>query len=168
MAIWQVWIEKINWFLTLYTLTSECIISILCSIYSLRCWQGEFVWQSRALPFIDHFLYSWCVIQGWYCKEILDTSHSQGLNGWRQTWMLQIVNCKFEIVPNLLPKPWFCSSCNSFLLIDNAMELDQGHFVEVSNSAQGILFSWHHQSSLLFFISCFLLINTLHQITCWL
>ena len=34
--------------LTLYTLTSVCIFSILFSIHFLRCWQGEFVWQSRA------------------------------------------------------------------------------------------------------------------------
>ena len=29
--------------LTLYTLKSVCIFSILFSLYSLRCWQGEFI-----------------------------------------------------------------------------------------------------------------------------
>ena len=46
------------WALTLYTLTSVCIFSILFSIHFLRCWQREFVQQSRASPVGDHFLYS--------------------------------------------------------------------------------------------------------------
>ena len=44
--------------LTLYTLTSVCIFSILFSIHFPRCWQGEFVSQSRALLVGDHCLYS--------------------------------------------------------------------------------------------------------------
>ena len=44
--------------LTLYSLTSECIFSILFSIHLLRCWQGEFVYQSRVFQAGDHFLYS--------------------------------------------------------------------------------------------------------------
>ena len=44
--------------LTFYNLTSECKLSILCSIHFLRCWQGEFVQQSRASLVGDHFLYS--------------------------------------------------------------------------------------------------------------
>ena len=42
----------------LYTLTSVCIFSILFSEHFLRCWQGEFVKQSRAYLVGDHFLYS--------------------------------------------------------------------------------------------------------------
>ena len=45
----------------------------------LRCRHGEFVQQSRASLVGDHFLYSHdlkCLIQGWYCKEKLDASHS--------------------------------------------------------------------------------------------
>ena len=38
-----------------YDLTSVCIFSILFSIYFLRCQQGEFVSQSRALV-AAHFL----------------------------------------------------------------------------------------------------------------
>ena len=37
----------------LYTFTSVCIFSILLSIHVLRCWEGDFVWQSKA---------SWLVI----------------------------------------------------------------------------------------------------------
>ena len=62
-----------------YTLTSVCIFSIVFFIHFLRCWQGEFVEQSRATSVGDHFLlFSWpqFVIQGWYCKEKLDASHS--------------------------------------------------------------------------------------------
>ena len=44
--------------LTLYTLTSLCIFSTLFSIHFLRCWQGEFVSQSRASLVCDHFFYS--------------------------------------------------------------------------------------------------------------
>ena len=47
---------------TLYTLTSACIFSILLFIHFLRCWQGEFVHQSKASKKAslvgDHFLYS--------------------------------------------------------------------------------------------------------------
>ena len=42
----------------LYTLTSVCIFSILFSEHFLRCWQREFVKQSRAYLVGDHFLYS--------------------------------------------------------------------------------------------------------------
>ena len=44
--------------LTLYTLKSVCIFSIQLFIYFLRCWQGEFVYQSKASFIGDHFLYS--------------------------------------------------------------------------------------------------------------
>ena len=44
--------------LTLYSLKLECIFSILFSIHLLRCWQGEFVYQSRVFQAGDHFLYS--------------------------------------------------------------------------------------------------------------
>ena len=50
-----------------YTLTSVCILSILVSIHFLRCWQGEFVYQSREYLVCDHFFYShnltmWCKV----------------------------------------------------------------------------------------------------------
>ena len=44
--------------LTLYALTSVCIFSILFIIHFLRCWQGEFVCQSKGYFPGDHFLYS--------------------------------------------------------------------------------------------------------------
>ena len=44
--------------ITLYTLTSVCILSILF-IHFLKCRQGEFVIQSRACFVSDHFLYSY-------------------------------------------------------------------------------------------------------------
>ena len=46
--------------LTLYTLTSECIFSILSSInfQHVRFWPGEFVSKSRASSVGDHFLHS--------------------------------------------------------------------------------------------------------------
>ena len=46
--------EKI---LTIYTLTSVCIFSILFSMHFLRCWQGEFVYRSKASFVDNHFLY---------------------------------------------------------------------------------------------------------------
>ena len=42
---------------TCFTLTSVCTFSILFSILFIRCWQGEFVWQSRVSLVGDHFLY---------------------------------------------------------------------------------------------------------------
>ena len=52
-------------FLTLHSLASMCVFSILFSIHFLRCWQGEFVYQSREYLVGDHFIYShdltvWC------------------------------------------------------------------------------------------------------------
>ena len=44
--------------LTLYTLTSVCIFSTLFFIHFLRCWQGEFVCQSKDFFPGDHFLSS--------------------------------------------------------------------------------------------------------------
>ena len=86
---------KLDWFviyfilntfphsLTLYTLTSVCIFSILFSIHLLWGWQGEFVWQTQAALVGYHFLLISlvifkCVIQGWNCKEKLDTGYSFG------------------------------------------------------------------------------------------
>ena len=53
--------EKIIWFsLTLYTLKSVCIFSILLFIHFLRCWQGEFVCQSKTFFHWQSFpLFSW-------------------------------------------------------------------------------------------------------------
>ena len=56
--------------LTRYTLTSVCIFSILFSIYFLSCWQGEFVWQSRASLVGDHFVYS-CDLHVWFRGDIV-------------------------------------------------------------------------------------------------
>ena len=43
--------------LNIYNLTSPCIFSILFSIHFLRCWQGEFVYQSRECLVGDHFFF---------------------------------------------------------------------------------------------------------------
>ena len=56
-----------EWNLTLYNLKSVCIFSILLFIHFLRCWQGEFYYQSNASFVDDHFqLFSWpqCVLWG--------------------------------------------------------------------------------------------------------
>ena len=67
---------------TPYTLTSVCIFSLLFSIHFQRCSQGEFVQQQRAtLVSGPLFMWTYCVIQGWYCKEEWDASHSQGSSG---------------------------------------------------------------------------------------
>ena len=44
-------------FLLLYL--SRCIFSILLFTHLLRCWQGEFVYKSKASFVGDHFLYSY-------------------------------------------------------------------------------------------------------------
>ena len=54
----QVHSFKFITYLTLYTLKSVYIFSILFSIHFLRCWQGEFVYQSKDSFLVDHFLYS--------------------------------------------------------------------------------------------------------------
>ena len=54
---WKLWMLQLIC-LTLYILTSVCIFSILFSIHFLRCWQGEFVWQSRASLLGDHLPHS--------------------------------------------------------------------------------------------------------------
>ena len=63
--------------ITLYTLTSECIFFLLFSI------RGEVLtrricWKIRSCFSGWSFPWPWCLIQGWYCKEKLDVSHSSG------------------------------------------------------------------------------------------
>ena len=50
-------VQQITRLLTLYTLKSVRIFSILFFIHFLRCWQGEFVYQSKASFIGNHFLY---------------------------------------------------------------------------------------------------------------
>ena len=45
-------------FITLYMFLSSCIFSMLFFIHFLRCWQGEFVYWSKASLLGDHFLHS--------------------------------------------------------------------------------------------------------------
>ena len=65
--------------LTLHTLTLVCILSLLICLHFLRCWQGEFVQQSRASSVDDLSL------------------HSRDLNVWfrgdivRRNWILVTV-----------------------------------------------------------------------------
>ena len=40
-----------------YTLASVCIFSMLFSIYFVRCWQGDVLWQTRASLVFNPFLY---------------------------------------------------------------------------------------------------------------
>ena len=56
--------------LNLYILTSVCIFSILFSIHFQRCWQGEFVNQSKASLVGDHLLYS-CDLTFWFRGDIV-------------------------------------------------------------------------------------------------
>ena len=53
---------------TLHNLTSVCIFSILFSIHFPRCRQREFVYQSRAFLFGDHFFYS-CDLNVRFCSN---------------------------------------------------------------------------------------------------
>ena len=61
-------------FSTHYTPTSVCRFSI----HLLRWWQGNIFWPVKSFfswwPF-PLFLWSYCLIQGWYCKEKLDVGH---------------------------------------------------------------------------------------------
>ena len=52
----QICEKRFNVTLILYTLRSVCMFSILFSVQFLRCWQGEFVQQSRASSFCNNFL----------------------------------------------------------------------------------------------------------------
>ena len=69
--------------LTLYSLTSECIFSILFSIHLLRCWQGEFVYQSRTFQASDHFLYSRDLTVGFRGDSIGRIKMLVTSRGWR-------------------------------------------------------------------------------------
>ena len=53
---------------TLHNLTSVCIFSILFFIHFPRCRQREFVYQSRAFLFGDHFFYS-CDLNVRFCSN---------------------------------------------------------------------------------------------------
>ena len=56
--------------LPLHTPTSVCIFSTLFSIHFQRCWQGEFVHQSKASLVGDHLLYS-CDPTFWSRSDIV-------------------------------------------------------------------------------------------------
>ena len=83
------WLFVWSWFiatyneLILYTLTSVCIFSILFSIHFLKCWQGEFGWQSRISLTSNHCFLSWFLIEVILKREIrswsLDIKRSKGL-----------------------------------------------------------------------------------------
>ena len=60
--------------LTLYTLTWICIFFTLFFIHFLRCWQGEFVCQSRGSFSDDHFLYSHD-LNVWFSSTFLHRIH---------------------------------------------------------------------------------------------
>ena len=73
--------------LTLYNLTSVCIFSKLFSKHFSKCWQEEFVQQSRASLVGDNSHYS-CDLAVWFRGDIvtkhLNASHSlasKGYNG---------------------------------------------------------------------------------------
>ena len=99
---------------TLNTLTLVCMFSILFFIRFLRCWLGEFVYQSRA-SLVSWWsfplsLWPYCVIQGWLCKEKLDASqrgvgyHLEDIH--RVAWKLDYFHhCnllhKFKVQTNL-------------------------------------------------------------------
>ena len=70
---------------TLYALKSVCIFSIMFSIHFLRCWQGEFVEQSRTSLVGDHFLYSHD-LNVWFrgsSQEKLHVGHCKGSISWQ-------------------------------------------------------------------------------------
>ena len=60
----------ILWLLTLYTPTLVCIFSTLFFIHFPRCWQGEFVIQSKGSLPGDHFLYSH-YLNVWFRSDIV-------------------------------------------------------------------------------------------------
>ena len=75
---------SIDFFLTLYSLTSVCIFSLLLFRHFIGLWQGEF--SSTIKSFFSWWsfpLFSWpqCLIEGWFCKKKLDVSDSKGLKG---------------------------------------------------------------------------------------
>ena len=65
--------------LTLHTLASVWIFSTLFFVHFLRCWQGEYVCQSKASFPGDHFFYSHNLNVQF--REKLDASHSKGVKG---------------------------------------------------------------------------------------
>ena len=64
------WTPHCLHFVALYTLTSVCIFSTLFFIHFPRCWQGEFVIQSKGSLPGDHFLYSH-YLNVWFRSDIV-------------------------------------------------------------------------------------------------
>ena len=68
-------------FLPLHPYTSMHILyTVLCTI-SIGAGKQNFVRLLRTSVVVNHFLYSCDHIQGWYCKEKLDTNHTPGSKG---------------------------------------------------------------------------------------
>ena len=72
---WGIRISTCTKILAVCSLTSVCTLSILFSIHCLRCWQGEFVEQSRVSLVGDHFLNS-CDPCMWFRGDIVRRNYS--------------------------------------------------------------------------------------------
>ena len=90
--------------LILYTLASVCILSIPFSIHFLRCWQGEFVEQSRTSLVGKYFQYSWDR-NVWFWVDIVrrneekpGASHYKGLKSKIIIKTLLKLSCTYWIV----------------------------------------------------------------------
>ena len=86
--IWG-WTDQRTLTWNLYPLTSACKFSIPFSIHLQRCWQGEFVWLSKASLVNYHFLYS-CNLIDWFRVDVV-----------RRIWLL-VTPCDQSIYTNLL------------------------------------------------------------------
>ena len=68
-------------FLPLHPYTSMYILYTVLRTISIGAGKQNFVRLLRTSVVVNHFLYSCDHIQGWYCKEKLDTNHTQGSKG---------------------------------------------------------------------------------------
>ena len=68
-------------FLLLHPYTSMHILYTVLRTISIGAGKQNFVRLLRTSVVVNHFLYSCDHIQGWYCKEKLDTNHTQGSKG---------------------------------------------------------------------------------------
>ena len=68
-------------FLPLHPYTSMHILYTVLRTISIGAGKQNFVRLLRTSVVVNHFLYSCDHIQGWHCKEKLDTNHTQGSKG---------------------------------------------------------------------------------------
>ena len=112
--------------LILNTLTSVWTFSILFSIHFLRCWQGEFVHQSRASLVCDYMSFIFVhELNVWFRGDIVRRSQMLVTLTFTMTCMFLLLDCYKNsydyYTVNFLSLFWFNQSINQLFIYPHSV-----------------------------------------------